>query len=199
MADPLTLTAIGMGTSLAGGLVQAKGASDTGAAQQQMFNYRAGVARINSEIDKQNADWTRSQGEIQATQYGIKARQQAGAIRTAQSGSNIDVNSGSNLRTQQSQHTLAGMDLNQIRTNAAKTAYDYDVKSTMDLNQANLDTMAGTNAKRAGDINAMSSIIGTAGSVSSKWLQASQMGVFGGSGSGSIDLYGPDFTVTGHA
>lgn len=170
--------AVGLGTSLAGGLLSAFGAKQAGENQQAMYNYQAQVARINSQIDKQNEEYARNKGEIEATQYGMKARQQAGAIRAAQGASNIDVNSGSAVEVQNSQRKISQMDLTQIRSNAAKVAYDYDVKSTMDLNQANLDVMAGENAKKAGDINAMSSILGTVGSVSSKWLQGSQQGMW---------------------
>ena len=177
--------AIGMGASLAGGIMGAVGAEKTAAAQQQMYNYQAGIAQINSKIDLQNADYARNVGEIQATNYGIKAAQELGNIKTAQSASNIDVNSGSAVDVRTSQSKVAQMDLTQIRSNAAKTAYDFDVKSTMDLNQSTLDIMGGENAKQAGDINAMSSIIGSVGSVSSKWMQGNQAGMWGsGSGSG---------------
>jgi hypothetical protein len=176
--------AIGMGASLAGGILGAVGAEKTAAAQQQMYNYQAGIAQINSRIDLHNADYARNVGEIQARDYGIKAAQELGNIRSAQSASNIDVNSGSSADVRASQRTVAQMDLTQIRSNAAKTAYDFDVKSTMDLNQSTLDIMAGQNAKQAGDINAMSSIIGSVGSVSSKWLAGKQAGMFGGGDSG---------------
>jgi len=170
---------IGMGASLAGGIMGAEGAQQTAAAQQQMYNYQAGVARINAQIDQQNREYALNVGEIQATQFGLKAAQQEGHIRSQQSASGFDVNSGSNLDIQTSQKKLDSMDMTQIRSNAAKTAYDFDVKATMDLNQSNLDVMAGQNAKAAGDINAMSSIIGSVGSVSSKWLQGSQTGMWG--------------------
>ena len=170
---------IGMGTSLAGGIMGAVGAEKTGAAQQQMYNYQAGIAQINSKIDLQNADYARNVGEIQAQNYGIKAAQELGNIKTAQSASNIDINSGSAVDVRTSQSKVAQMDLTQIRSNAAKTAYDFDVKSTMDLNQSTLDIMGGENAKQAGDINAMSSIIGSVGSVSSKWMQGNQAGMWG--------------------
>ncbi len=169
---------IGMGASLAGGLLSAFGAEKSGQAQQQMYNYQAQVAQINSQIDLQNADWARNKGEIQATQYGMKAAQQFGAIRAAQGASNIDVNSGSAVDVQRSQKQITAIDMGQIRSNAAKVAYDFDVKSTMDLNQSTLDVMAGQNAKMAGDINAASSILGTVGSVSSKWLQGNQIGMW---------------------
>ena len=170
--------AIGMGASLAGGILGAEGAKQSAAATQQSYNYQAGVAKINSQIDLQNKEYALNYGEIQATQYGLKERQQEGQIKVAQSASNLDVNSGSAVDVQQSQRKLGQMDMTQIRSNAAKTAYDFDVKSTMDLNQSTLDVMAGQNAKSAGDIQAMASIVGSVGSVSSKWMQGSQMGMF---------------------
>lgn len=173
---------IGIGASLAGGILGAQGAKQSAAATQQMYNYQSGVARINSQIDLQNRDYALQVGEIQASQYGMKAREQAGQIRAAQGASNIDVNTGSNAEVQRSQHQIAQTDMGQIRSNAAKTAYDFEVKSAMDLNQSTLDIMAGQNAKSAGDIQAMQSIIGSVASVSSKWMQGSQMGLWGSSG-----------------
>jgi hypothetical protein len=174
--------AVGLGATLAGGIMSATGAEKSAAATQQMYNYQAGIAKINSQIDLQNADYTRNQGEIQATQFGLKEAQQEAGIKVAQSASNLDVNSGSSVDVQRSQRTLGQMDLTQIRSNAAKTAYDFDVKSVMDLNQSTLDVMAGQNAKTAGDIQAASSIIGSVGSVATKWQQGSTSGLFGSSG-----------------
>jgi hypothetical protein len=174
------LGAVGIGATLAGGITSAIGAEKSGAAQQQSYNYQAGVAQLNSQIDLQNADYARGQGETQAMQYGLKAGQQQAQIKNQQAASGLDVNSGSAVAVQQSQKLITGIDTAQIRSNAAKVAYDYDVKSTMDLNQSTLDVMAGQNAKTAGDISAASSILGTVGSVSSKWAQGSQMGLWGG-------------------
>jgi hypothetical protein len=170
---------IGMGASLAGGILGAQGAKQSAASQQQMYNYQAGIAKINSQIDLQNRDYALNVGEIQATKFGLQEAQQEGHIRTQQSASNLDVNSGSNLDVQTSQRKLGQMDLTQIRSNAAKTAYDFDVKSTMDLNQSTLDIMGGQNAITAGNIQAEASIIGSVGSVSSKWMQGNQAGMWG--------------------
>ena len=169
---------IGLGATLAGGLLSAFGAEKSGAAQQQMYNYQAAVAKINSQIDQQNREYALNYGEQQATIEGMKAGQQFGQIRAAEGASGIDVNTGSAADVQRSQRAVTAMDLTQIRSNAAKTAYDYNVKSVMDTNQASLDVMAGQNAKIAGGIKAASSILGTAGSVSSKWLQGQQAGLY---------------------
>ena len=183
MADPISASVIGgigLASSLVGGLVAAGGAKEAGAAQQQQFNYQSAVAQINSKIDLQNRDYAVNQGEQQATTYGMKEAQAAGQIRAGQGASNLDVNSGSAAQVQASEKEVGAIDTTTIRSNAAKVAFDYQTKSTMDLNQATLDTMAGINAKTAGDINATSSILGTVGSVASKWLQGSQMGLWGG-------------------
>ncbi len=108
----------------------------------------------------------------------MKAAQQRGAIRAAQGASNIDVNSGSNKAVQESQNKIKDIDLGTIRSNAAKVAYDYRSKAVMDENQAQLDVMAGENAKEAGQINALGSIIGAVGTVSSKWQQGRTTGMW---------------------
>jgi hypothetical protein len=179
MADPVTLGMMSLASTAIGGGISAFGAEKSGQAQQQMYNYQAGVARINYQIDQQNKEYAFNQGEAEATRYGLKSAQQLGQIRAAQGASGLDVNSGSNADVQASQRKVAQMDMTTIRSNAAKTAYDFDVKSTMDLNQATMDVMAGQNAKTAGDIKAMSSLVGSAGSVSDKWLKGNQSGMWG--------------------
>ena len=180
------LGSVGMGATLAGGITSAIGAEKTASATQQSYNYQAGVAQINSTIDLQNAEYARSQGETQAMQFGLKAGQQQAQIKTTQAASGLDVNSGSAAAVQSSQQTLTAIDTAQIRANAAKTAYDYDVKSTQDLNQSTLDVMAGNNAITAGNFQAASSILGSVGSVSSKWMQGNQSGMFSSSGSSGV-------------
>lgn len=170
--------AVGIGSSLAGGILSAFGAEKSGQAQQQMYDYQAQIAKINANIDKQNAEYAITQGEQEAGQYGERAAQQRGEIIARQGASNIAIGSGSNAGVVRSQDLLTRMDLTQLRSNAAKTAYDYETRSTFDTNQATLDVMAGKNAKTAGDIGAASSILGTVGSVSSKWMQGRTIGMY---------------------
>lgn len=170
--------AIGIGSSLLGGLFGAAGAEQSAEAQSQALQYQSAVATINSNIELQNAEYARQQGEQQSQQYGMQAGQKFGAIKVAQASSGLDINSGSAKLVQGSERLVANLDLDQIRSNAAKTAYDYDVQATQYKNQAGLYTMGATNAAAAGPIAATSSILGAAGSVSSKWLQASNTGMF---------------------
>ena len=178
MTSPTTIGEVGLGSTAAGSALSAFGAYDTGTANSRMYGYQAQVAQINSKIALQNADYARMQGEQQAVIAGRRGAQQLGGIRAAEGASGLDVNSGSAKDVQTSQKGTTALDLTQIRSNAAKVAYDYDVQSTQDISQAGLYDMASSNAKTAGEIGALSSIVGGAGSVSSKWLQGQQEGLW---------------------
>lgn len=188
---------IGLGTSLAGGLLSAYGNYQSGVANEKMYNYRAAVADINSKINMQNSDYALTVGEKQGVQYGMKAAQTQGQIKVGQAASGLDVNTGSAKNVQDSQSKITRMDLDTIRSNAAKTAYDYRVAATSDQNQAAMDRAAASNAKRAGTLGALGSLIGTASSVSSKWMQGKTAGLWGND-SGGVTLWGPDMNVTGY-
>lgn len=170
--------AVGLGATLAGGIMQGMGAAKQGEAQQQMYNYRAQVAKINADINRQNAAWARNKGEQEAVQYGMKAAQQRGQIKVTQAASGLDVNSGSAVAVQKSQEKIKDLDLTMIRSNAAKVAYDYETKAVMDENQATLDVMSGEYAKEASEFKVAESIIGTVSGVSSKWQQGRTTGLW---------------------
>jgi hypothetical protein len=176
---PGNVSSAGVGLSAAGGVVGAIGSIFGGQSQQKMFNYQAALAQQNAQIAKQNADYAIQQGEQQAQSYGMQAAQRQGQIKVAQAASGLDINSGSAARVQAGQKLVTSMDLDQIRSNAAKTAYNYDVQANTFENQSSLDVMAGSNAAAAGEIGATSTLLGSASSVSTKWLQGQQAGLFG--------------------
>jgi len=184
MAAPLAI--FSMGSSALGGIMGAIGAKKTAAAQADMYNYQAGVAQYNKQIAIQNENYSFASGEQEAGRYGMKAAQQAGQIRAQQGASGVDVNSGSAAAVQESQHTVAQIDMGTIRQNAARQAYGYAVEAQGQQFQSDLYGMAAKNVKAAGNINAISSLLSGASSVSSKWLQASQAGIFGGGGGGLL-------------
>lgn len=150
-----------------------------GNAQAQMYQYQAGIAQMNSQIAKQNADYAIAAGEVSAQQSGMKTAQQIGQTVAQQGAGGLAVGSGSNARVVESEREVGQEDQALVRANAAKTAYGYEVTAAQDTAQGQLFQSAASNAKTAGDISALGSLISGAGSVSSKWLQASQMGVPG--------------------
>lgn len=186
MADPVTLSAIGIGASAGGSLLGAFGAQQKGAADAQMYSYQAGLSRINAQLAKQNADYAIASGEVKAQESGMQTRAQEGETKAIQSGSNLDVNSGSAASVRESEAEIGAQNTGIIRSNAARTAYGYNVEAAKDESQASMYDSAAAQSKKGGLLSAIGSLLGGGASVSSKWLQAGQAGVGsspGGSGS----------------
>jgi hypothetical protein len=191
MADPVTLGTIGLASSGASGALGIFSSLMGGGAKADAYKYQSSMAWQNAAIAKQNQKYALDIGEQQAERQGIAGAAQAGQIKAGQAASGVDVNTGSAKEVQTSQHLVSQMDLNTIREKAAKTAYDFSVQATNYENQAKGYSKAASNAKTEGVLGAVSSFIGTVGSVSSKWLQGNQLGMWG-NGGGSLSKPGPD-------
>ena len=191
MADPVTLGTIGLASSGASGALGIFSSLMGGGAKADAYKYQSSMAWQNAAIAKQNQKYALDIGEQQAERQGIAGAAQAGQIKAGQAASGVDVNTGSAREVQTSQHLVSQMDLNTIREKAAKTAYDFSVQATNYENQAKGYSKAASNAKTEGVLGAVSSFIGTVGSVSSKWLQGNQLGMWG-NGGGSLSKPGPD-------
>lgn len=176
------VASLGMGLTAGGGIAGALGSFAGGISQQQMYNYQAGIARLNAQIAQQNATYARQVGENQAERFGLQAQARLGRIKVAQASSGLDVNTGSPKQVYDSQRLLSQMDIATIRSDAAKTAYNYEVQGVQFGAQANLDTIAGQNARISGLIGAESSILGAASSLTGQYLRGAQLGIFGGGG-----------------
>lgn len=182
MADPASLATMSLAASGTSGGISALGSIMGGQSQASMFQYQSGIAAMNAEIAKQNADYAVAAGEVSAQESGMRTRAQIGQTIATQGAGNLAVGQGSNARVVNSELALGQEDQALIRSNAAKQAYGYEVTAAQDTAQSQLDTQAASNAKTAGIISGIGSLLGTAGSVSSKWLTATQSGAFGGGG-----------------
>lgn len=183
--DPASMGAISIGSSLLSGAIGGAGASMSANASADAFNFKAGIAKLNSDINKQNASWAINQGAIKATNYGLKAGQEIADTKITQAASGLDINSGSKEAVRDTQQTVAAYDQGLIRADAAHTAHGYEVKAQSDSLEASMDTASASNAKKAGALGVLSSVIGTASSVASKWTQGNTLGMWSGSGGGS--------------
>lgn len=191
MADPVTLGTIGLASSGVSGVAGIFSSLMGVGAKADAYKYQSSMAMYNAAIAKQNQKYALDVGEQQAERQGIAGAAQAGQIKAGQAASGVDVNSGSAKDVQTSQHLVSQMDLNTIREKAAKTAYDFSVQATNYENQAKGYSKAASNAKTEGVLGAVSSFIGTVGSVSSKWMQGQQLGLWGKGGTSS-GSFGPD-------
>lgn len=189
------LAAIGAGASAGGGILSAFGQSQKGEADAQMYAYRAGVAKINATINRQNSDYALDAGEAQARRSGLTTGFTIGKQKTAQAANGFDVNSGTNKDVRDTTQSIGVEDQNLIRTEFGRKALGSRNAAAAEDADATAYLMGGENAKRAGKLAAAGTLIGTAGSVASKWTQASQ--VFGGGSGSGVTLYGSNQEVTG--
>lgn len=177
MGGPTALASIAGGANMGGSVLGAIGALTSGNANAAMYNYKAGMALINKQVADQNAQYAIESGGISAEERGLQGGQQIGATKVAQSGAGIDVNSGTAAVVRQNQTSAVGEDQAIIRWNASKKAYGQEVEAAQDTAESVLDTSAAANAKTAGQIGALSSILGGVSSVASKWSQANTLGI----------------------
>lgn len=175
MADPfsLTLAAVGAAASAGGAITSAIGSKYSGEAKGRMYEYQAGIAKINEQIEKQNADYARKSGEVVASEVGAKAKQTMGLIKAGQGASGIDVNSGSAVQVRDSQQKKNEFDQTIVRSNAARQAYGFETGALTQQANAGLAGMGAEASRTAGDLGATASIIGGVGSVASKWAMSS--------------------------
>ncbi len=159
MANPLTMGMglLSIGSTVAGGLTQMKGAAVNAEAQKlgiqgqmlqtmgQAFGfktqaqqyeyasniakYQAAVSLVNRDIAKQNAAYARDVGEVEAQQAGMKSRAEVGEMTAAQGASGLDVGKGSAVRVRESMIDLGYYNQTLVRSSAAKKAYGYEVEA----------------------------------------------------------------------
>lgn len=189
MAAPGAMAAVSMGMQGAQGVLGFMGAKAEGKANQQMYQYQAAVAQMNAQVAKQNADYARAVGEVEAQQRGGKTRAQIGGARAAQAGSGLDVNRGTHVKVRESIADVGAHDVEIVRNNAARKAYGHEVEAANATAQGKIYETAGVNAKKAGDIKAWTSLLGSASSVAGKWSSASASGMFGGPASGGTEAH----------
>lgn len=177
-----------MGIGLIGGAVSAIGSIMSGNAQSAYYSYQAQVARMNANIATQNAAYETEIGEVQQEQKGLAVRAQIGQTRAAQGAGGLDLNSGSAASVRESEQEVGMIEQNQIKYNAARRSYADQITSLGYQTSAQLDDMAASTSKTAGMLGAASSILGSVGSFSNKWMQGQQEGMFGGPGGGVSGL-----------
>jgi hypothetical protein len=157
-------------------MVSARGEMAKGQADQAMYNYQAGVAQMNSQIARKNAEYALKVGGSEAYRSGVKTGQEVGQMKAIQGASGVNVNTGTTKALRDTQTKVGQLDQQTIRENYAKKAYGYEVESETKKAEVGANIQAGKFAEEAGNTRAFASILGTVGSVASKWSSASSAG-----------------------
>jgi hypothetical protein len=150
-----------------------------GNAASSVSSYQAQVARINADVARLNRDSTLTAGADKALAVGTAGAQRMGQIRVAQSASNLDITKGSAARVQDSQQAAISGDVRRVYDNTARAAYGYEVEAYNKDTSARMLEAKAAGEKRAGMMKALGTILGTASSVSGRWMDAKKSGMFG--------------------
>lgn len=168
--DPISvgLMAATVGLTVAGGMNQAEGARAKADADAAAYRYKAQVAENNAKISEENARLETAAGEAQTEQAGLRSRGRVAQIRSAQSASGVDVNTGSSAKVVDAAAMLGLLDTMTIRSNSARKAYGYEVEAVSQRANAQLGEMSAKGAETAGDYAVTGSLLNTAASVTGK-------------------------------
>lgn len=178
MADPSTIGAISLAGSGLGSLISGFGEKKASDATAKMYGYKAGIADLNRLVALNNRDYSLTTGDLEAQRYGMKARQVGGSIIAKQGASGIDLGTGSSVDVQKGHQYVTALDMATIRNNAARKAFNYQVEAETAGLQSQMYKAAAKDTKAAGNIKLAGSLISGATSVSSKWLQGNQVGLW---------------------
>lgn len=175
--------------------------------QANMNKYQAAVAEVNKTIAESNARDAFAVGEVKAKESGMATQLQLGEITAAQGASGLSVAGGSAQRVRSSMVDVGYYNQQTIRSSAAKAAYGFEVEAMQHTAQADmyrytatmnedqsknaltaagmteqalpLEQKAMSIADSSATTGIMSSLVGAAGSVAGKWIQGSNMGMWG--------------------
>ncbi len=145
--------------SLVQGTLGAFGAYTKGHAAAQAANYNAQIAIQNAKQQKQNATIASQSGAQQVAMQGLKTRAAVGSEIANQAASGVNVHSGSALDTQVSSHEIGMLDALQIRGNATREAFGYQVKAANEEAQSNLDKYAAKSDELGAVVDASSTFL----------------------------------------
>lgn len=164
MMSASTAATLSLATTAIGGLVQAYGAVQSGKAQQQMYNYQAAV-------DRNNAADAIERGKVEEEQHRLKVQQVKASQRVGFAASGIDLGSDNVVDTLSDTAMMGELDALTIRSNAQRESTNY-------LNSATGNVAAGRNARSAGNMTAMTTILGTGATVADRWSEYKRVGTF---------------------
>lgn len=153
-------TAASLGSAAIGGL----GAIGQGRAAAASAGYNAKVAAQNAQIATQNSQFAGAAGEQEVGAAGAQTKARVAATEANQTGSGIDINTGSAVDVRESEAKLGMLNALTIRSNVAKQAYGFQIGAASDTGQAALDRSQQQSATTGGYLNAGATVLGGIGS-----------------------------------
>lgn len=171
---PVALVAgiTGAATSFAGASDAAQGQYNQYMAQSANAAYQAQVAANNATIAGRNANMDLQSGETAELNRGLKTRAQLGTQLAGQSGSGVDVNTGSFVGARRATSEIGALDALTIRSDTAKKVYadqtqqtNYEAESGLQTSESEQAAAAAPLAYEGASLSATGSALSQASSV----------------------------------
>lgn len=173
------LTALAIGSAIAGIGLQAygqhkagQGAAAAGKAQQAAAESQAELDEFNAHVADQQAQDALERGGAQESKFRSQVRGLIGSQRAGQGASGVDVNYGSTVAVQADAAALGELDALTIRNNAMREQWGYQVEASDLRTKAEIARQTGEFAAEAGeaagttaDFAAVGTLVGGAGSL----------------------------------
>jgi hypothetical protein len=163
MAAFTALAIAGLALQAYGAVKSAKDAKKAGTAQQQAAESEAQIADYNAGIAELQAKDAIERGAETESRFRTQVRGLVGSQRAGVAAGNIDVGYGSAVDTQADAAYLGELDAQNIRTNAAREAWGFNVQATDLRKRAAIARKTGYYAGQAGKADATTAYIKGAG------------------------------------
>jgi len=196
--------ALVMGVMAASGVTQAIGQVQQGREQDKYYQYLAGTSRLAGDAalarSQKQSELIQESAGIENKSAAIKAAEAGSAQKAAMAASGMDLSSVTAQDITLDTLTKAKMDEMMIRRNANLQSWQTETEGKYAKwegeEQARQYGYAGKQARKAGNIQAFTTLLGTAASMG---MAASDMGLFsrGGSAGGGMVATGPGVTSQG--
>lgn len=160
----------GMGLSLLGSLGSAFGATQQGQAGSDKYKFAAAVYRNNKLIADQAAQDAIRQGQETAQASQLKTAATIGQQRAALAANGIQVDTDTAVEAMVDAARIGNMDQETIQRNAERQALALKLQGVGYELQAQMYDRAAKDSRQAGNIGGITSLLGGAGNVASKWL-----------------------------
>lgn len=158
-------------SGIAGAGVSAVGSYNSLETQSANAAYQAQVAQNSAKIAGQNANMDLQAGETAVVNRGLKTRAQVGATLAGQSGSGVDVNSGSFVKARAAESEIGALDALTIRSDTAKKVYADESQQSNFQASSGLLQSESEQADAAAPIAAAGSLLSSASSVGGNYAK----------------------------
>lgn len=164
-------------TQIGAGLTSVVGSVYSAGTQKRSLQSQAAIAEINANIADMGAESALLQGNSEIGKLTMQVGQLKSRQRVSMAANGIDLGVGNAAEIAASTDLMKEVDVDTIRSNAARTAWGYRTQAS------NLRTEAASNRGAARGIStvgaAASSLLSTAALVGSSWYGLQQEGAFG--------------------